>query len=44
MEVSYFEIFRIDVTFYLKHVWKAGFDVLIKIRKTEYSRDRQLKG
>ena len=37
MEVSCFDIFLIDV-------WKVGFNVLIKLGKTEYSQDRQLKG
>ena len=43
MEVNYFQILLIDVTFYLYHVQKVVLDVLIKKLKTEYMRHRRLK-
>ena len=44
MKVNDFEILLIDVTFYLWHVQKLAFIVLIKNEKNEYNRDRWLKG
>ena len=44
MEVNFFEILLIDVTFYLQLVWKLVFNVLIKNENPEYNRDRRVKG
>ena len=42
MEVDYFQIVLIDVTFFLKHIWKLV--ILCDNKKHEYNRDRRLKG
>ena len=44
MEVNYLQIFLIDITFYLKHVSKLVFNVLMKKVKHEYNWHRRLKG
>ena len=43
MEVIDYEILLIDATFYLQHVEKLVFIVLIKNEKPEFNRDRRLK-
>ena len=44
MEVNYFQIVLIDVTFYLQHVYNVVHNVVLKKRKTEYIRHRRSKG
>ena len=44
MDVDYFQILLINVTFYLQYVWKLIGDVLIKNIENEYNRQRRLKG
>ena len=44
MGINYFQILLSDVTFYLYHVLKLVFNVLIKTWNKAYNRDRQLKG
>ena len=45
MRVNDFEIFLIDVMFYVYHVEKLVFNVPIKKwKKHEYDQDRRLKG
>ena len=44
MDVDYFQILLIIVTFYLQYVWKLIGSVLIKNVKNEYNRHRQSKG
>ena len=44
MDVNYFQILLIDVTFDLWHVQKLVFTVLIKIKIKKYNRGQRLKG
>ena len=44
MEIKHFELFLRDLTFYLQHVQKSVFYVILQTWRTEYIRDRRLKG
>ena len=44
MDVDYFQILLINVTFYLQYVWKLIGEVQIKNVENEYNRHRWWKG
>ena len=44
MDVDYFQILSINVTFYLQYVWRLIWSMLIKNVKNEYNRYRRLGG
>ena len=44
MDVNFFQILLINVTFYLQYVWKLIWNVLIKNVEKEYNRHWRSKG